>query len=105
MTDREKIETVLAQLTEREQMVLRLRFGFDTQPKTLAEIAKILPRADGGVGVIRERVRQIEGKALRRLRHPIRSTVLKDIELPNGEPRSWPAEFNLLRAIFPKRYS
>lgn len=100
MTDRQKIETVLAELTDREQMVIRLRFGFDGQAKTLERVGKILPRADGGIGVTRDRVRQIEEKALRRLRHPVRSKSLKTIQLPNGDRRSWAPEYKLLGAIF-----
>ncbi len=63
---------VLSTLTPREEMVLRLRFGLvDGRARTLEEV--------GGVfNVTRERIRQIEAKALRKLRHPSRSKKLKD---------------------------
>ncbi len=67
---RDAINRLLTTLTPREQMVIRLRFGFDSsEEKTLAEIG-----ADFGVGS--ERIRQIEAKALRKLRHPSRSQRL-----------------------------
>lgn len=70
--NRQVIESVLATLNEREANVLRLRFGFDTDHAyTLEEIGEVL-------GVTRERVRQIEVKALRKMRHPARMTVLKE---------------------------
>ena len=63
---------VLLTLTEREQKVLRLRFGLDDgRPRTLEEVGKQF-------NVTRERIRQIEAKALRKLRHPSRSKKLKD---------------------------
>lgn len=69
---KEQLVEVLGTLTEREQKVLRLRFGLDDgRARTLEEV--------GGVfGVTRERIRQIEAKALRKLRHPSRSRKLKD---------------------------
>ena len=70
--NRQVIESVLATLNEREANVLRLRFGFDTDHAyTLEEIGEVL-------GVTRERVRQIETKALRKMRHPARMTILKE---------------------------
>lgn len=64
-------DVVLESLTEREQKVLRMRFGIgERQDYTLEEVGKVL-------GVTRERVRQIEAKAIRRLRHPTRAKVLK----------------------------
>lgn len=69
---REKIDEVLTDLSDQEQQVLRMRFGLDDDtPKTLEEIGKVF-------GVTRERIRQIEAKALRKLRHPSRSRKLKD---------------------------
>ena len=69
---REQLEDVLSTLTEREENVLRLRFGLDDgRNRTLAEGGQIF-------GVTRERIRQIEAKALRKLRHPSRSKRLKD---------------------------
>ena len=63
---------VLLTLTEREQKVLRLRFGLDDgRPRTLEEVGRQF-------NVTRERIRQIEAKALRKLRHPSRSKKLKD---------------------------
>ena len=69
---REEVEDVLASLTGRERRVLQLRFGLDDgRGRTLEEVGKEF-------GVTRERVRQIEAKALRKLRHPSRSKRLKD---------------------------
>ncbi|HEY8342554.1 MAG TPA: RNA polymerase sigma factor RpoD [Calditerricola sp.] len=69
---KEQLEEVLSTLTEREENVLRLRFGLDDgRARTLEEVGKVF-------GVTRERIRQIEAKALRKLRHPSRSKRLKD---------------------------
>ena len=69
---KEQLEEVLDTLTEREQKVLRLRFGLDDgRARTLEEVGKEF-------NVTRERIRQIEAKALRKLRHPSRSRKLKD---------------------------
>ncbi len=69
---KEELNGVLGTLTEREEKVLRLRFGLDDgQCRTLEEVGQIF-------GVTRERIRQIEAKALRKLRHPSRSRKLKD---------------------------
>jgi len=69
---REQLDGVLGTLTEREKKVLRLRFGIgDGYPRTLEEVGVIFK-------VTRERVRQIEAKALRKLRHPIRSRKLQN---------------------------
>ena len=69
---KEELKNVLSTLTEREEKVLRLRFGLDDgQCRTLEEVGQIF-------GVTRERIRQIEAKALRKLRHPSRSRKLKD---------------------------
>jgi RNA polymerase primary sigma factor len=66
----EKIEAVLSTLSEREQKVLRMRFGISTGfDHTLEEVGRVL-------GVTRERVRQIEAKAIKKLRHPKRSKAL-----------------------------
>lgn len=68
----EQLMEVLDTLTDREQKVLRLRFGLDDgRPRTLEEVGKEFE-------VTRERIRQIEAKALRKLRHPSRSKKLKD---------------------------
>ena len=68
----ELLMEVLDTLTDREQKVLRLRFGLDDgRPRTLEEVGKEF-------NVTRERIRQIEAKALRKLRHPSRSKKLKD---------------------------
>jgi RNA polymerase primary sigma factor len=68
----EQLMEVLLTLTEREQRVLRLRFGLDDgRPRTLEEVGRQF-------SVTRERIRQIEAKALRKLRHPSRSKKLKD---------------------------
>ena len=69
---REQLGDVLKTLTPREEKVLRLRFGLDDgRPRTLEEVGKEF-------NVTRERIRQIEAKALRKLRHPSRSKKLKD---------------------------
>lgn len=69
---REQLEEVMETLTEREQKVIRLRYGLgDGRPRTLEEVGKEF-------NVTRERIRQIEAKALRKLRHPSRSRILKD---------------------------
>ncbi len=77
---KEQMDEVLATLTERERKVLKLRFGVnDGYPRTLEEVGSIF-------NVTRERVRQIEAKALRNLRHPTRSRKLKTfLELGAGE--------------------
>ena len=68
----EQLDEVVSTLTEREQRVIKLRFGWDDgRPKTLEEVGKEF-------NVTRERIRQIEAKALRKLRHPNRSRKLKD---------------------------
>lgn len=68
---REKIEELLLGLSDQEQKVVRMRFGLDDDiPKTLEEIGKVF-------GVTRERIRQIEAKAIRKLRHPSRLKQLK----------------------------
>lgn len=69
---KEQLEDVLDSLTPREEKVLRLRFGLDDgRSRTLEEVGQVF-------GVTRERIRQIEAKALRKLRHPSRSKKLKD---------------------------
>ena len=69
---KEELAGVLLTLTDREEKVLRLRFGLDDgQCRTLEEVGQIF-------GVTRERIRQIEAKALRKLRHPSRGRKLKD---------------------------
>ena len=68
----EEVENVLTTLTDREERVLKLRFGLvDGRARTLEEVGKEF-------GVTRERIRQIEAKALRKLKHPSRSKKLKD---------------------------
>jgi RNA polymerase primary sigma factor len=69
---KKQIKDLLKTLTEREQIVLQMRYGLDDdQPKSLEEIGRYF-------SVTRERIRQIESKALRRLRHPSRSKMLRD---------------------------
>jgi RNA polymerase primary sigma factor len=69
---REQLEEVLATLNDREKKVLIMRFGLeDGKPRTLEEVGKAF-------GVTRERIRQIEAKAIRKLKHPSRAKKLKD---------------------------
>ena len=69
---KEQLDEVLSTLTDREQKVLRLRFGMnDGRARALEEVGKEFD-------VTRERIRQIEAKALRKLRHPSRSRKLRD---------------------------
>jgi len=69
---REDIEDVMSSLTDREKTVLKLRFGLDDgHPRTLEEVGRVF-------NVTRERIRQIEAKALRKLKHPTRSKKLKE---------------------------
>ena len=69
---KEQLDDVLSSITSREEKVLRLRFGLkDGRPRTLEEVGREFK-------VTRERIRQIEAKALRKLRHPSRSKKLKD---------------------------
>ncbi|MCH3904419.1 MAG: RNA polymerase sigma factor RpoD [Lactobacillus sp.] len=69
---KQELQETLGTLTDREENVLRLRFGLDDgRTRTLEEVGKVF-------GVTRERIRQIEAKALRKLRHPSRSNQLKD---------------------------
>jgi RNA polymerase primary sigma factor len=69
---RERVEKVLGTLSPREARILRLRFGLENgHPYTLEEVGRKF-------GLTRERIRQIEGKALRRLRHPCRSRLLRE---------------------------
>ena len=69
---REQMRTILGSLNHRERRVLEMRFGLrDGQGHTLEEVGQAF-------GVTRERIRQIEAKALRKLRHPLRSRKLRD---------------------------
>jgi RNA polymerase primary sigma factor len=69
---KEQMDDVLSTLSDRERQVLAMRFGLeDGRTRTLEEVGKAF-------GVTRERIRQIEAKALRKLRHPSRSKKLKD---------------------------
>ena len=70
--NKEIINSVFDTLDEREANILKLRFGIDTDhPHTLAEVGEI-------IGVTRERVRQLEVKALRKMRHPMRQRILME---------------------------
>ncbi len=69
---REQLREALGSLGDRESRVLRLRYGLDGgHPQTLEEVGKVF-------GVTRERIRQIEAKAIRKLRQPARSAQLRD---------------------------
>ena len=68
---RDELEDILSTLTPREEKVIRLRYGFDGHERTLEEVG-------AEFNVTRERIRQIEAKALRKLRHPSRSKRIKD---------------------------
>jgi len=75
---KQEVADVLAKLTEREAKIIKLRFGIDSgYPRTLEEVGKMF-------NVTRERVRQIEAKAIRRLRHPSRARQLKDYDDRGG---------------------
>jgi RNA polymerase primary sigma factor len=80
---KEQLEEVLNTLTEREKLVLKYRFGIgDGCPRTLEEVGKMF-------NVTRERIRQIEAKALRKLRHPTRSRKLRNfLDLVISEERT-----------------
>ena len=72
--NKEAINRLLSSLTPREEKVIRMRYGFDdNQPKTLEEVGLEF-------GVTRERIRQIESKAIRRLRHPARIKQLRELK-------------------------
>ena len=80
MMMQQRIEEVLGTLTEREQQVLRMRFGLNGgEAHTLEEVGEVF-------GVTRERIRQIEAKALRKLRHPSRGKKLRDFIEPETGP-------------------
>ncbi len=71
---KKEIDEILSTLSEREEMVLRMRFGLlDGRTRTLEEVGKEF-------NVTRERIRQIEAKALRRLKHPQKLKRLKDFK-------------------------
>ena len=70
----EKVSEALSRLSDRERFVIERRFR--DQPMTREALGKIFPRHDGGIGVTRERVRQCEAKAIRKLRHPSRARLL-----------------------------
>jgi RNA polymerase primary sigma factor len=75
---RERVEQVLSTLSPREARILRMRFGLDhDRPYTLEEVGQKF-------GLTRERIRQIEGKALRRLRHPCRARLLREYVEPSS---------------------
>jgi RNA polymerase primary sigma factor len=68
---KEKVASMLKKLTPREERIIRMRFGFDDgNPHTLEEVGQTF-------AVTRERIRQIEAKALRKLRHPSRSSMIR----------------------------
>jgi len=68
---KEKMASVLRKLSPREERIIRMRFGFeDGNPRTLEEVGQVF-------AVTRERIRQIEAKALRKLRHPSRSNLVR----------------------------
>lgn len=68
---REDLEKLLESFTPREQEIIRLRFGFDGMPQTLEEVGQLF-------NITRERVRQIENKCIRRLRHPSKAKKIRD---------------------------
>jgi RNA polymerase primary sigma factor len=68
---KEKMASMLTKLNPREERIIRMRFGFeDGNPRTLEEVGQTF-------AVTRERIRQIEAKALRKLRHPSRSNMIR----------------------------
>jgi len=92
---RSEVETQIECLwTEQQKTVIRMRFGFDDgQYKTLREIANHL-------GITPERIRQIEHKALRILRHPSHSRGFRGLKYPDKPFREWAPEYRLLWAIY-----
>lgn len=70
---RETLEQLLDDFTPRERQIIRMRFGFDGSPLTLEEVGRLFD-------ITRERVRQIENKCIRRLRHPYRAKRIRDFE-------------------------
>jgi len=87
-----KLQAVLNTLTDREQMVLRLRFGLGGYCMTLREVGRVLE-------VTPERIRQIEAKGIRKMRHPTRIKMMEDAlnapssnaEVSGGRPRPFAA--------------
>jgi DNA-directed RNA polymerase specialized sigma subunit len=95
MTDRERVESVLAKLPAKDQKVIRLGFGFDGRPLTLQEIREVLSREGGGANISLDQVRRMEAKALQKLRYPTRYIRLRDIKTRGDAP-----EYRLVRAVF-----
>lgn len=79
--DEKKVLTLLSSLPHREDLAVRLRFGFQGHPRTLEKVGKKLSRAGGKVGVSREMARLILESALRYLRHPSRRKVWEEARL------------------------
>ena len=91
---------MLKTLTYREREIIRLRYGLgDGYTYTLEEVGRIFK-------VTRERVRQIEAKAVRKLQHPVRSKQLKGPGLPHGERRElvWEHSGDATQASFQRRF-
>ncbi len=97
------IERALACLNERERLVLEHRFS--DEGMTFEEIGRIYPRAHGGIGVCRERIRQVERKAFRRLRHPSTAGILRPYSVSLARPVALVEKERRIPSLPPEKYN